>query len=67
MPDATVCDVPSACLFRALLFKEALEEIVRSKRQHYEAWRRRRLQDRWLKRKFWQLLAWLALPAAMFK
>lgn len=49
---------------RALLLKEALEEIVKSKRQRYEEWRRRTLGGAKIGRKLRRLVLWTVIPVA---
>uniref|UniRef100_A0A7S0N8F4 Septin-type G domain-containing protein n=1 Tax=Chlamydomonas leiostraca TaxID=1034604 RepID=A0A7S0N8F4_9CHLO len=48
---------------RALLLKEALEEINKSKRQRYEAWRRRTLGGVKAGRHLRRILMWTIIPA----
>ncbi|GLI64173.1 hypothetical protein VaNZ11_007364 [Volvox africanus] len=48
---------------RALLMKEALEEISKTKRQRYEAWRRSTLGGLKLGRKITSALMWTIIPA----
>lgn len=52
---------------RALVFKEALQHIIISKRQRYEVWRRSQLRKSWLSGKVYQLLGLVMVPAAMFR
>ncbi|GLC34702.1 hypothetical protein PLESTB_001232400 [Pleodorina starrii] len=50
---------------RALLMKEALEEISKTKRQRYEAWRRSTLGGLKLGRKIASALMWTIIPAVV--
>lgn len=50
---------------RALLLKEALEEINKSKRARYEIWRRRVLGSIKAGRKLRSILMWTIIPAAV--
>ncbi|KXZ43272.1 hypothetical protein GPECTOR_96g738 [Gonium pectorale] len=50
---------------RALLMKEALEEISKTKRQRYEAWRRTTLGGLKLGRKIISALMWTIVPAVI--
>lgn len=50
---------------RALLLKEALEEISKSKRQRYESWRRRALGGLKLGHKVARALMWTIVPAVV--
>jgi hypothetical protein len=52
---------------RALLFKEALEDIVLSKKQRYEAWRRYHLRKRWFGHLFLNLTFRFLVPVAVFR
>mmetsp|Transcript_9217 Transcript_9217/g.19716 ORF Transcript_9217/g.19716 Transcript_9217/m.19716 type:complete len:478 (-) Transcript_9217:817-2250(-) len=48
---------------RALLLKEALEEITKDKRQRYESWRRSKLGGMKLGRKLRHIAMWTIVPA----
>lgn len=54
---------PTDPLRRALLLKEALEEVNKTKRQRYESWRRATLGNSRSGRQLRRVLLWTIIPA----
>jgi septin family protein len=52
-------------MLRSLLFKDALEEINRTKRQRYEAWRRSQLTQLRMGQKLRRILLFTIVPAVL--
>lgn len=58
------CASTCVCSCRALLLKEALEEVNKTKRQRYESWRRQALNAAGSGRRLRHVLLWTIMCVA---